>query len=153
MAYPPHSNDSLDQIENLDLTYKMVGEWIEDYDRHANAIGLKRHPDKGKIFIAPGRHLPAENSKLMKHTHCTREGFIVVGGFVGTDDAIRDHASAKVQSIRSRFNAIIKLASINPQAALIMLSSSINQALNHLCSVTPPQLLRDAATGFAISRG
>jgi hypothetical protein len=151
VAYPPHYDDSLDQVDNLlhvlDLTYKLIEEWIDDYDLYANKIGLFRHPDKGKIYIAPGRHAPAPDSKLLECTHCTREGFVVVGGFIGTDDAIRDHSIC----IRNRFNVLIvitKLASINPQAAMIMLSSSINQALNHLCSVTPPLLLRDAATGF-----
>jgi hypothetical protein len=74
-----------------------------------------------------------------------REGTIVVGAAVGTDDFVRLHIMSVVRQAVAKFSA---LRIVKAQTALLLLSGCLAAALGYILQVTPPRLARAAAQAW-----
>ena len=76
----------------------------------------------------------------------TRDGMVIVGGAVGTDDYIRKHIMDIVTSTLKKVAALTKLHS--RQAANVMLVRCVIQALGYHMQVTSPRLAEPAVRAW-----
>jgi hypothetical protein len=103
--------------------------------------GVRLNVSKSKILLAPSA--PELNpSRVPNGVQLVRDGTIVVGAAVGTDDFVRGHAMEVVKANAEKLNGLILL---DAQAALLLLSACLVPALGYLLQVTPPRLVIDAA--------
>jgi hypothetical protein len=82
--------------ESWDDRYETIVAFIKRYDELANPCGMKRHPDKGKLFIPPGIPLPAVDSPLHNLLKINHDGVTVAGSFIGTEPNVIKFCSEKV---------------------------------------------------------
>ena len=130
---------------NIVTTYDLIAEWHTRYDALANPHNIKRHPDKGKMFLQPHHPPPPQDHPILTLTKVSREGLTVVGAHIGTDSDVTAAAVNKAHKLMPRLDAIVKLAAYNAQAATGLIMNSACNALSYLAKVTPPSLLNEAA--------
>jgi len=132
-------------LANWARLYEALANFLDDYDRLTNPIGIKRHPAKGKLLIPADAPLPLEGSRILK---LTPDFLIVDGACIDTDSEVKLHALRKVASLKTRVNAIVCLSTVNALAALELIGQLVNNALNYHMQVTPPHLMAEVLSAF-----
>jgi len=126
----------------------LLADFLADYDCLANPIGIHRHPANGKLLVPTDAPLPAPGSRLLALTAVAPDFLIVAGACIGTDTEVKLHALRKVDSLKTRANAIIRLCAVNSLSALELIGQVANNALNYHLQVTPPHLMTEAVATF-----
>jgi hypothetical protein len=104
--------------------------------RHA---GITLNVSKSKVLLPPG--VP-DIDRIPDGVQVLREGTIVVGAAIGSDEFIRSHVTNIVKAKTQNLQA---LSLLDPQSALLLLSSCLVPALGYLLQVTPPRIMLEAA--------
>jgi hypothetical protein len=112
--------------------------------RHA---GITLNVNKSKVLLPPG--VPdIDSDRIPDGVQVLREGTIVVGAAIGSDDFVRAHAMAVVTANAEKLKA---LPLLDAQAALLLLSACLVPALGYLLQVTPPRLVIEAARAWDVA--
>ena len=133
----------------------------EELERHAS---VTLNASKSGILLAPGVADPAldrlpEGSILSdeggarflligagRHkVQLKRDGLVVVGAAVGTDEFVSEHIMGVVRCATRKLDA---LTLVDAQSALLLLSGCLAQALSYHLQVTPPRLAAAAAAAW-----
>jgi len=147
LAIQPPPRDS-DWATNWACLYDTLADFLDDYDRLANPIGIRRHPAKGKLLVPADAPLPLPGSRILALTAVAPDFLIVAGACIGTDAEVKLHALRKVDSLKTRVNAIVRLCTVNSLAALELIGQVANNALNYHLQITPPHLMVEAVIVF-----
>lgn len=78
----------------------------------------------------------------------TYDGVIIAGAPIGTQEFIEAFAAIKLALAKQRFDATVRLAAEDPQAATRILRSSSNAALDYFVRVTPTSSILYTITQF-----
>ena len=113
----------------------------EALQRHASVV---INPTKSAILLPQG-HRGLDASQVPEGVEIKRDGTIVVGAAVGSDEFVRAHINSIVQRNVAKLRA---LELVDPQAALLLLSACLVPALGYHLQVTPPRLAADAARAW-----
>ena len=131
----------------------------EELKRHA---GVCLNKDKSGILLPPNAPLLDVSclplGSVVSHTHVfvgdgpdrhkvelKRDGMIVVGAAVGSDDFVRRHIMGVVLRATRKLAA---LSLLDAQNALLLLSGCLSTALTYHLQVTPPRLAAAAAQAW-----
>ncbi len=133
----------------------------EELERHAS---ITLNASKSGILLAPGVSDPAldrlpEGSSLSykdrtrflligtdRHkVQLKRDGLVVVGAAVGTDECVSEHIMGVVRCATRKLDA---LSLVDAQSALLLLSGCLAQALSYHLQVTLPTLLPQPLPGM-----
>ena len=107
-------------------------------EKHA---GLRLNQSKSAILLAAG-HADLAPEDVPDGVEVRRDGTVVVGAAVGTDQFVQEHLQAIVRQNTRKFDALYLL---DPQSALLLLSCCLTPALGYHLQVTPPRLALAAA--------
>ena len=103
--------------------------------------GVVINPSKSAVLLAKG-HPDLDAELIPDGVDIRRDGTVVVGAAVGTDRFVQDHLMAIVCSNAAKLTA---LELVDPQSALLLLSSCLVPVLGYHLQVTPPRLALAAA--------
>ena len=132
------------QNADYPAAYVQVIQFRKDYDRLGNPHGLFRHPGKSKLLIPPEAPDPDPSLGL---AFC-RDGVVVAGAPIGTDDYISTFTATKVISCNEKVDRITTLAYEFPQMTLRILKTSAAHLLDYLSKLTSPMLFVPIAQIF-----
>jgi hypothetical protein len=110
-------------------------------EKHA---GVRFNPAKSAILLAAG-HADLDPVDVPEGVQIKRDGTVVVGAAVGTDQFVHDHLMAVVRQATRKLEALDLL---DPQSALLLLSGCLALALGYHLQVTPPRLALAAAQAW-----
>ena len=110
-------------------------------EKHA---GLRLNQSKSAILLAAG-HADLAPEDVPDGVEIKRDGTVVVGAAVGTDQFVQEHLQAIVRQNTRKFDALYLL---DPQSALLLLSGCLTPALGYHLQVTPPRLALAAAQAW-----
>lgn len=137
---PVFKND--DGSEDWPATYTYYASYRQKLKALYKPLGISLNDDKSAILVpadAPDPDPALEISHLV-----TRDGIVLAGAPIGTDDFVKQHVNSKIKEIlgpvRDRLGL---LADEQPQIALRILSQSVHQRLSYLFRVCPPTLISE----------
>ena len=130
------------------LCYDGIADFLEDYDKLANPLGIFRHPGKGKILMPLYAPCPEPDSRISKLTKIRADHVIIAGACIGIGADVLAHANKKVIDVQKRVNAIARLAPVNEQAAFKLLGEVANHAFDYLLQITPTAIILPAIRAF-----
>jgi hypothetical protein len=110
----------------------------------ATHVGLRLNQSKSAILLAAGQ-ADLDPADVPDGVVLKRDGTLVVGAAVGTDQFVQDHLLAIV---RQNVRKIEALHLLDPQSALLLLSGCLALVLGYHLQVTPPRLALAAAQAW-----
>jgi hypothetical protein len=138
----PATNRTWDDVYDDIVTVTQV------YDTNANAMGLYRNLGKGHILLPPNAPMPTREHPIHAIADITYESIKVAGATIGTAAAVKAACLTKVHEVTPRINAAVRLGTVNPQAAVRIITSGTGKAIDYTLRSTPPGLAIEAATLF-----
>lgn len=132
--------------ESWDDLYRTLAEFLERYDELLREVNCKMRLPKVVLLLPPGAPDPP-SSLASLNLKIVRDGLVLMGAGIGTDDFIAAHAANRARELLRRADVVTKFGKQFPQAALRLLQF-INLSLTYTARVTPPTLFRDVASNF-----
>jgi hypothetical protein len=128
---------------------------LKRYDELANPIGIFRGIDKGHCLLPPDVQIPVFPESDLPVLRITQHGIKLSGAHIGTDNYVITESLKHVDTVIKRIDAVVRLATPEPQMGIRLLVQCANHSLDYYCRVTPPHLLEQAAIKFdrAIDEG
>ena len=107
-------------------------------------LELRRHKC---CILLPGQAACCTDqlSELPTGVEVTRDGMIIAGAPIGTDDFGRNEVAAVVRDARTKLEAV---RGIDPQVGFVLLHRCIARALNFIIQVCPPAITAEQMTVF-----
>lgn len=116
----------------------------------ASKVGLSLSPTKGALLCPPACPPPDPDVKsLFPEGYCfTKEGVIIAGAPIGSDDYVMEAVKCKLGEARLKLAAAITLGNKNARAGHRIITSCFIKVLGYLSTTVPPEFVKEALHAF-----
>ena len=122
--------------------YTEYATFLEELEELGEPRGIRPNRDKAFLLLPPTAPAPGPGV-LPAWVKVVRDGVVVAGAAIGTDDFVRQHFAQALDDYREGLSQLEPLAHAQPTCGMVLLGRCFTKMLSYLVRVTPTHLVAD----------